>query len=101
MADGLEIFDATFNTLEHAMRVATMKQDVIAHNIANARTPGYEPMTFDEELMRAVKRQDNKQVVLEEELKDLARNSGKYSAMTKFMASKINILKNVVTQGKK
>jgi flagellar basal body rod protein FlgB len=101
MADGLEIFDSSFSALERAMRVATMKQTVIAHNIANARTPGYEPMTFDEELMRAVKRQDKKQVVIEEELNDLARNSGKYSAMTKLMASKVNILKTIASQGRR
>lgn len=95
------IFDPTFNSLERAMRIATQKQAVIAHNIANAKTPGYEPMAFDEHLMKAVKKQDQKQVVLEEELSDLTKNSNRYSAYIKLMTAKINILKSIATQGKR
>jgi len=58
------IFDQSFQSLEQAMKVATLRQSVIAHNIANANTPGYVPQSFDEELMKAVKRQDKKQVVI-------------------------------------
>ncbi|MDD5593672.1 MAG: flagellar basal body protein [Candidatus Margulisbacteria bacterium] len=101
MAGHLEVFDATFGTLEQAMRVATMQQQVIAHNIANAKTPGYEALTFDEELNKAVKRQDKKNVTLEEEMAALAENSGKYSAYVKLMTSKINVLRTVATQGRR
>lgn len=101
MSEPIGIFDESFNTLERAMQIATKKQAVIAHNIANAKTPGYEAMTFDEELMRAVKRLDKKQVVLEEEMADLAKNSGKYSAYVKLMSSKINVLKTIAAQGRR
>ncbi|MFC1511530.1 flagellar basal body rod protein FlgB, partial [Candidatus Margulisiibacteriota bacterium] len=57
-----EIFDVTFENLEHSMEIATRWQEVISHNIANAKTPGYEALTFDEQLMMAVKRQDNKEI---------------------------------------
>ena len=97
----LGIFDETFATLERAMQITTKKQAVIAHNIANAKTPGYEALTFDEELMRAVKRLDKKQVVLEEELASLTENSVKYSASVKLLSSKINVLKTIVTQGRR
>ncbi|MGB9613669.1 MAG: flagellar basal body rod protein FlgB, partial [Candidatus Margulisiibacteriota bacterium] len=71
------------------------------HNIANAKTPGYEALTFDEELMRAVKRLDQKQVVLEEELAALTENSIKYSAYVKLLSSKINVLRTIATQGRR
>ena len=83
------------------MEIATRRQEVITHNIANADTPGFEPLTFDEQLMRAVKRLDKKSVVLEEELADLTDNSVKYSAYVKLMTSKVNILKNIVSQGRR
>lgn len=101
MVEPLKIFDETFGNLERAMEIATKKQAVIAHNIANAKTPGYEALTFDEELMRAVKRLDKKQVVLEEELAALTENSIKYSAYVKLLSSKINVLRTIATQGRR
>lgn len=101
MAEPIGLFDESFNTLERAMQVATQKQSVIAHNIANAKTPGYEPMVFDEELMKAVKGLDKKSVVLEEELASLTKNSLKYSAFVKLLSSKITILRNIATQGRR
>ena len=101
MVEPIGLFDETFDTLAKAMEIATKKQEVIAHNIANAKTPGYEPLTFDEELMKAVKRGDNKQVVLEEELAELTKNSTKYSAYVKLLSSKINVLRTIATQGRR
>lgn len=95
------LFDTTFGKLEHAMEVATRRQEVIAHNLSNAKTPGYEPLAFDEELMRAVKRTDRKEVLMEEELASLTDNSVKYSAYVKMLTSKFNILRSIATQGRK
>ncbi len=97
----LEIYDATFDSLERAMRTAAMKQAVIAQNIANAKTPGYVAMSFDEELNKAVRRQDKKDVTLEDEMAALAENSGRYSAFVKLMTSKIGVLRTIATQGKR
>lgn len=83
------------------MEIATRRQEVIAHNIANAKTPGYEALTFDEELMQAVKRLDRKEVVLEEELAALTENSIKYSTYVKLLSSKINVLRTIATQGRR
>ena len=96
-----EIFDVTFGSLERAMEVATRQQEVIAHNIANVKTPGYEALTFDEQLMRAVKRLDRKQVVLEEEMAALTENSIKYSSYVKLLSTKINVLRTIATQGRR
>jgi flagellar basal body rod protein FlgB len=96
-----EVFDPAFSQLEHAMQIASKRQAVIAHNIANANTPGYEALDFDEELMQAAKRLDRKQVVLEEELSALTQNSIQYSAYVKLLSAKINILKSIATQGRR
>lgn len=95
------IFDENFATLQKAMEVASKRQAVITQNIANAKTPGYEAMDFDEELMRAVKRLEKKQVVLEEELASLTENSMQYSAFVKLLSSKINVLRTIAAQGKR
>jgi flagellar basal body rod protein FlgB len=101
VAEPVNLFDETFNSLEKAMAVATKRQAVIAQNIANAKTPGYEALSFDEELDRAVKRQDKRNVTLEEEMAALAENSGRYSAYVKMMTSKMSVLRSIVTQGRK
>lgn len=95
------IFDPQFNRLEKAMEIATRRQEVITHNIANAKTPGFEPLTFDEELMQAVKKMDRSEVVLEEELAELSDNSVKYSAYVKLLSSKLNVLRTIATQGRR
>ena len=94
-----DLFDPTFRNLERSMEIASRRQEVISHNIANAKTPGYEALTFDEHLMKAVKRTDRKKVALEEELAALTQN--KYSEYVRLLTSKIGMLKTIVTQGKK
>ena len=101
MAEPVGMFDEPFEALERSMQIAAQRQAVIAQNIANAQTPGYEPLAFDEQLMRAVKRLDNKKVVLEEELAALTENSVKYSAYVKLLSSKINVLRTIATQGRR
>jgi flagellar basal body rod protein FlgB len=96
-----QIFDPQFGKLERSMEIATRRQEVITHNIANADTPGFEPLTFDEQLMNAVKRLDRKQVILEEEMADLTDNSIKYSSYVKLISSKISILRNIASQGRR
>ena len=101
MSEKVELFDQPFNSLERAMEIATRRQEIISNNIANAKTPGYNALTFDEELMAAVERLDNKKVVLEAELADLTENSIKYSSYVKLLSSKINVLRTIVTQGRR
>jgi flagellar basal body rod protein FlgB len=95
------IFAESFGSLERAMQIATQRQAVIAQNIANAKTPGYKALTFDEQLMRAVERRDNQNVVMEDELAALTANSVKYSACTKLLTAKIGVIKTIVTQGRR
>ena len=101
MGNEIGIFDNTFNQLERAMQIATMRQEIISHNIANAKTPGFEPLNFDEELMRATRRVDRKDVVLEDELADLSKNSLRYSSYVKLLSSKLNTLRTIAAQGRR
>jgi flagellar basal-body rod protein FlgB len=43
----VKIFDATLKTLEHALDVRLVEQNVLAGNVANADTPGYKPKELD------------------------------------------------------
>ena len=97
----LQIFDYTFDNLQRAVDVSSKRQATIAHNIANANTPGFEAMEFDEALGRAIKRVDRKDVVLEEEMAAMTENSIKYSAYIKLLSSKLNVLRTIATQGRK
>lgn len=83
------------------MEIATRRQEVITNNIANAKTPGYEALNFDEQLMRATKRLNKKEVVLEDELAALTENSVAYSSYVKLLSSKFNVLKTIASQGRR
>lgn len=100
MPGEIGLFDESFSALDRAMQIATQRQAVIAHNIANADTPNYIPLEFDEVLQKAIQRKEKK-VNLELEMAALADNSTKYSAYTKLMTSKIGILRSIITQGRK
>lgn len=95
------MFDYAITELEGEMKKAIDRQSVHAHNLANVDTPGFRPLVFDEELNKAVERQDRKHVIVEEEIAALSENSIKYSAYVKLMSQKLNILKTIATQGRK
>jgi len=101
MPESVELFSESFQNLERAMEIATRRQEVISHNISNAKTPGYEALTFDKELMQAVKRIDKKEVALEEELAALTDNSIKYSSYVKLLSSRLTVLRSIATQGRR
>jgi flagellar basal body rod protein FlgB len=96
----IEMIDSTYSNLENAIGRSEKIQSVIAQNIANINTPGYEPLEFDAVLNKAVKRANSK-IVMEEELDALSRNSIDHSAYVKLLASKISVMRSVVTQGRK
>jgi len=106
MAEGIEpvipteMYDSTFIRLQESIGKATKKQAVIAQNIANLNNPNYEALEFDEALDKAVKR-SNKKVIIEEEMAALSQNSIKHSAYIKLLASKLNIIHTVISQGRK
>jgi flagellar basal-body rod protein FlgB len=58
-ADDVKIFDATLKTLENALDVRLVEQNVLAGNVANADTPGYKPKELDFSTAMAAARADD------------------------------------------
>jgi flagellar basal-body rod protein FlgB len=54
----VKIFDSTLKTLEHALDVRLVEQNVLAGNVANADTPGYKPKELDFGAVMRAARQD-------------------------------------------
>ena len=71
----VELFDGTVGMVERGVSNTIKAQEVIAQNIANANTPGYVPKEFSAELGKAIEKQEQKGVVLEEEMAAMAKNS--------------------------
>jgi len=95
----LNIYGPTYDRLEVAMKHRAMMQSIIAHNIANANTPGFKPIKFDDVLGKAVRSDSG--VDLEEEMADMAKNSTEYSSYVRLINAKLSTLRSVVTQGRK
>jgi len=55
---GKKIFDDTFNLLQRSLGLRVFRQKVLASNIANAETPGFEPqdVPFEKILSRSLKK---------------------------------------------
>ncbi len=97
----MELFDSTITALERSASNSIKKSEVIGQNIANISNPDYKAKKFDDVLGKAVERQDRKQVVLEEEMIDMSKNSGRYSAYLKLLSAKFGVLRTVISQGRK
>ena len=95
------VFGPEFQNVEEALQKHLKVQEVISQNIANAGTPGYRALTFDEVLQRAVERTDQPQVNMDEEMTALVKNRGAYTALVRVYTGKINILRTVATQGRR
>ncbi len=97
----MEIFDPTISNLESGLDRTNRVQEVISQNLANAQNPDYIPKRFDEVLNKAVEKQNKKGVVMEEEMADMAKNTGEHGAYLKMLNSKFAILRSIVTLGRK
>ena len=95
------IFDGTFDQVENAMKIATARQEIISQNIANINTPGYEALDFDAHLMKAVKRQNDSRVIMEQEMAALVKNSTDYSTLVKIYTARLGNLRSIATQGRR
>ncbi|MBC7331025.1 MAG: flagellar basal body rod protein FlgB [Synergistetes bacterium] len=132
------LFDRTTRVLEKTLDALSLRQEVIANNIANVNTPDYrrKEVTFEEELKEALSesprrikgyithpnhipipqpqltlervepqvwerndlffRNDKNGVDIDTELAELAKNSMKYSAVSRTLARKFAILDIVI-----
>jgi flagellar basal-body rod protein FlgB len=56
--------DKTMELLQKALNVASLRQDVLAHNIANVNTPGFKRsfVSFEESLQQALSSKDKMEI---------------------------------------
>lgn len=96
------VMDDVSIKLKNAIEDASRRQAVYSYNVANASTPGFKPVRFDDELQKAQARygEESKDFNLEEEMAKIAMNNMRHSALTKIFSTRYQILKKVLTGGK-
>lgn len=110
----MDIFDHSLITLQRAMDLRMLNQQIIASNLANVDTPGYmaRKLNFEASMQRALDGMDEAAVIenspnpavsldgnnvdLDGELGELGRNRVLYQAMAQIMASKLRQVSNVL-----
>ncbi|HEY8278912.1 MAG TPA: flagellar basal body rod protein FlgB [Bdellovibrionota bacterium] len=118
---GIKVFDQTYEALSRALDLRTENQTVIASNIANADTPGYQAkeLSFEKAMERAlnsdddpaqvraeihnqindVVREDGNTVDRDSEMVSLAQNQLLYDAAADLVKKKLALLKYSITDG--
>lgn len=122
--------DPTTAALEKALEGQTLRQRVVANNIANVDTPGYRPqhVQFEGELQTALAadpedavatterierlqpqersdgtslRRDGNGVDIEREMVDLAQSGLQHHVLVRLLSKRLQMLKTVATEGGK
>ena len=120
--------DPTTAALEKALQGQALRQRAVANNIANVDTPGYSPqrVRFESELQAALAadpedaiettdrigrlqpqeqregislRRDGNGVDIEREMVELAESSLQHRVLVRLLSKKLQMLKNVATEG--
>ena len=117
----IKVFDQTYEALTRALDLRTENQAVIASNIANADTPGYQAQELDFEKAMAkalesgddpssvkaeihnqvndVVREDGNTVDRDAEMVTLGQNQILYDAAADLVKKKLALLKYAITDG--
>jgi flagellar basal-body rod protein FlgB len=116
------LFDNTQLALQHAISGASMRHELLANNLANAETPGFQPSdvdfhttlaqamktgeaagiqntTFQPERENQTLRADGNGVDVDVESANLAKNSLEYDALISIARARIGILKSAMGVG--
>ena len=91
--------------LEQAIKKASQRQAIYAYNVANAATPGFKPILFDDDrqqlkAMMPAGYDHMDKVMVEYFMTKISENSKRHSAYIALWKGKIDTLKKVVTLGK-
>jgi len=121
----MQIFDRTICVLEKALGLSLMRHNLIAANLANMDTPGYQArdFSFQDELKRALEVtpvkvggqesgptplvevapqvREEGVVDLDRETTRLAENTLTHDAVTRLMGKKFEMLKYAISEGGK
>ncbi len=117
----VKVFDQTYEALSRALDLRTQNQSIIASNIANADTPGYQAQELDFEgamskalergagaenvegeihnQINDVVREDGNTVDRDSEMVNLAQNQLLYDAAADLVKKKLALLKYSITDG--
>jgi flagellar basal-body rod protein FlgB len=113
------MLDPVGNSLEKYMDLLSVRQKLIASNIANADTPGYktQDVDFQAEFQKALAggegqqphavevtglrtQNDGNNVNLDRESRLLSENALRFSTATQLMRNRLKILKDAIQEGK-
>ena len=98
------LFDSTAVRLEDAIYDMNKKQKATAYNIANASTPGFRPIRYEDEIQEAIRLYGDSSMLdvvnVDDEMVRSTKIRLKHSAYVRLLSTKIGITKKVVTLGK-
>ena len=98
------LFDDTSVRLEKAIYEMNHRQNSVAYNIANASTPGFKPIRYDDEIQQAIRLYGNDDLLnvvnVDDEMVKSTKIRLRHSAYIRLLSTKMGITKKVVTLGK-
>jgi flagellar basal body rod protein FlgB len=98
------LFDDTAVRLETAIYEMNHRQNAAAYNIANASTPEFKPIRFEDEIEQAVRLYGSAKMLnvvnVDDEMVKSTKIRLKHSAYVRLLSTKMGITKKVVTLGK-
>ena len=113
------LFDSTQNLLDGAMSGASLRQSLLANDIANANTPGFKrsDLDFHSALAQAAEsgaapefspvqdsatslRADGNNVDIDAEMANLSENAVEYQALVSVAKTRLGMLQNVIGGGR-
>ncbi len=118
---GIKVFDQTYESLSRALDLRSENQTIIAANIANADTPGYQAqeLTFEKAMHKALEsgdevsrvkgqihnqindvvREDGNTVDRDSEMVSMAQNQLLFDAAADLVKKKLAMLKYAISDG--
>jgi len=112
----VEVIDQVTNQIEHYMDLLTARQKLVASNIANADTPGYETKDIDFQFefislaqdaqpnvvkpQGLVVKSDGNNVNMDREAWLLSENALRFNVASSLMKSQLKTLNNAIQEGK-
>lgn len=96
------MMDGTTRFAAKKLQELAYRQSIHAYNIANASTPHFKPIRFQDELEQAEKtyKEPDEKFNLEDEMHMMNENRLEYSTYVKILTTKFGIYRKVASNGK-
>jgi len=100
------LFPSSVHSLEEALHETSRRQAIYSYNLANATTPGFQPIMFDDdqrELLQMIPENSEyfSKIVVEHMSSKMAINRGRQAAYQALYKKMFDNYRQVVTMGKK